>query len=53
MTETAAWQPSAAYLYVLTLDQPGIAWEYLRRNPDYGACRTPEESRHWGLSFPG
>lgn len=30
-----AWQPSAAYLYVLYLDGPALAWEYLRRNPDY------------------
>lgn len=30
-----AWRPSAAYLYVLHLDGPALAWEYLRRNPDY------------------
>ena len=53
MTETADWQPSAAYLYVLQLDAPGIAWEFLRRNPAYGACRHPHEATQWGLSFPG
>lgn len=29
------WHPMAAYLYVLHLDGPALAWEYLRRNPDY------------------
>ena len=32
---TAPWYPTAAYLYVLHLDAPALAWEYLRRNPDY------------------
>ncbi len=31
----APWHPSAAYLYLLHLDGPGLAWEYLRRHPDY------------------
>jgi hypothetical protein len=30
-----AWRASAAYLYVLRLDGASLAWEYLRRNPDY------------------
>lgn len=30
------WRPPAAYLYTLHLDGPSLAWEYLRRNPDYG-----------------
>lgn len=29
------WHPFAAYLYVLHLDGRALAWEYLRRNPDY------------------
>lgn len=29
------WWPAAAYLYVLHLDGPALAWEYLRRNPSY------------------
>jgi hypothetical protein len=34
------WRPTAAYLYILQLDGPGLAWEYLRRNPSY--------RRDWG-----
>ncbi|CAM5392766.1 DNA -binding domain-containing protein [Alcaligenes faecalis] len=30
-----AWQLTARYLYLLHLDGPALAWEYLRRNPDY------------------
>jgi hypothetical protein len=30
-----AWRAGAAYLYVLLLKGPSLAWEYLRRNPDY------------------
>ena len=31
----AQWYPTAAYLYVLCLDTLALAWEYLRRHPDY------------------
>ena len=31
----AHWYPTAAYLYVLCLDALALAWEYLRRHPDY------------------
>ena len=31
------WYPTAAYLYVLHLDDLGTAWEYLRRNPITGS----------------
>jgi hypothetical protein len=34
-THATHWHPAAAYLYVLHLDGPALAWEYLRRNPDY------------------
>jgi hypothetical protein len=51
MTENLAWQPSAAYLYVLHLDAAGVAWEYLRRNPDYRNAAAGT-AQHWGLSFP-
>ena len=39
MTDRSAehWYPTAAYLYVLHLDGPALAWEYLRRNFDYQA----------------
>ena len=34
-SSAAHWYPTAAYLYTLHLDAPALAWEYLRRNPDY------------------
>ena len=34
---SAPWGVSAAYLYVLDLDDPALAWEYLRRHPGYSA----------------
>ncbi len=49
------WHPSAAYLYVLHLDGPALAWEYLRRNPEYRRAwqrrrhRPLHEAQHWGL----
>jgi hypothetical protein len=50
----AAGCPAAAYLYLLHLDGPALAWEYLRRNPDYRRdwrrCRRrPEAAQAWGL----
>lgn len=49
-----AWYPTAAYLYVLHLDGPALAWEYLRRHSDYRRdwlrCRRQPEAAHtWGL----
>lgn len=50
--------PTAAYLYVLHLDGPSLAWEYLRRNPQYRRectrqhhCKKPDTnaSHRWGL----
>ena len=32
------WMSTAGYLYVLRLDVTALAWEYLRRNPDYRNC---------------
>lgn len=32
---SAPWAVSAAYLYLLDLDDPALAWEYLRRHPGY------------------
>ena len=49
------WHPSAAYLYVLHLDGPALAWEYLRRNPEYRLAwqhhrhRPQHEAQRWGL----
>lgn len=49
-----SWYPTAAYLYVLHLDGPALAWEYLRRHPDYRRDwlrrrRRPEAAQRWGL----
>lgn len=56
MAELSAkhWYPTAAYLYVLHLDGLALAWEYLRRHPDYRRDwlrrrRQPEAAEHWGL----
>ncbi|CAM5508236.1 DUF2285 domain-containing protein [Eoetvoesiella caeni] len=51
---TNHWHPPAAYLYILHLDGPTLAWEYLRRNPDYRLDwlrrhRHPDAGHHWGL----
>ena len=48
------WHPNAAYLYVLHLDGPALAWEYLRRDPDYRRDwlrrrRHPDAAQRWGL----
>ncbi|AYR19127.1 DUF2285 domain-containing protein [Alcaligenes faecalis] len=48
------WYPTAAYLYTLHLDGPALAWEYLRRHPDYRRDwlrrrRRPETAHAWGL----
>jgi hypothetical protein len=54
-SKTTQWHPTAAYLYVLHLDGPALAWEYLRRNPDYrrdwlGRCADPRTAAgRWGL----
>jgi len=53
-----SWLPVAAYLYVLNLDGPSLAWEYLRRNADYRHdCDRGERdfacfAERWGLAFP-
>jgi hypothetical protein len=54
-SKTTQWHPMAAYLYVLHLDGPALAWEYLRRNPDYrrdwlGRRTDPQKAaERWGL----
>ncbi|KAA8919058.1 hypothetical protein CEK64_14505 [Xanthomonas sontii] len=54
----AHWYPTAAYLYILWLDALALAWEYLRRHPDYRRDwqrrqRRPHAAqaaaRRWGL----
>ena len=55
---TEPWHPTAAYLYVLHLDGPALAWEYLRRHPEYrldwlrrGRRPQPahQAAHRWGL----
>lgn len=46
------WHASAAYLYVLHLDGPALAWEYLRRHPGYRQAwhtRAAGAAQPWGL----
>ncbi|MEO9162133.1 MAG: DUF2285 domain-containing protein [Casimicrobiaceae bacterium] len=49
------WSAGAGYLYVLHLDATSLAWEYLRRNPDYRADWPAHAADHsssalrWGL----
>lgn len=48
------WRPSAAYIYTLHLDGPGLAWEYLRRHPNYQRDWQQNEAasavaQRWGL----
>ena len=44
---SAPWRAAAAYLYTLDLDDPALAWEYLRRHPGY---RTDWITRQRGVS---
>ena len=60
------WQSPSAYQYLLDMDSAGLAFELLRRNPDYrndyslahrmralgaGAEVLPGSARGWGLTF--
>ena len=50
----AHWYPTAAYLYVFWLDALALAWEYLRRHPDYRLDwlrrhHRPDTAHRWGL----
>lgn len=66
MTNGAShWRMAEEYRHIETLKPSDIAWEFLRRNPDY--IRDYEEfagsdhpamiagdiCRRWGLRFPG
>ncbi|WP_235911858.1 transcriptional regulator domain-containing protein [Mesorhizobium xinjiangense] len=35
MPEGGDWRSAAAYKYISDLDPAAVAWEFLRRNPDY------------------
>jgi hypothetical protein len=50
-----AWRASAAYLYLLLLEGPALAWEYLRRNPDYrrdwhAEAEDVSSAARWGMA---
>lgn len=50
------WRNESDYDYIEKLDASGLAWECLRRNPDYRAAfpnMTENEAAAWGLRFPG
>ena len=58
------WRDSAAYGDLDEMSLRGLAWEYLRRNPDYladylefrsagGADRSSDVAQSWGLRFRG
>lgn len=64
MPEQGKWRISTAYDYIEELDAPDLAWEFLRRNPEYrldyerlhGASFDESKvdaalSNKWGLSF--
>ncbi|WP_409372662.1 transcriptional regulator domain-containing protein [Sphingomonas kyeonggiensis] len=66
MPEQGTWRISTAYDYVNELDAPDLAWEFLRRNPEYQQdyTRLKQEGLQedqaeaalcdkWGLSFRG
>ena len=62
------WRTAAAYDYLADLDMAGVAFEFLRRNPDYQAdckrivsqdalsaddeAKSVGLARRWGLAFP-
>ena len=47
------WEVLAAYLYTLDLDDPALAWEYLRRHVGYQAdwrvLGRNANAERWGL----
>jgi hypothetical protein len=55
MKPDIGWRPAAAYFYLLQLDGPGLAWEYLRRNTRYIDSwmhrRSSRRAKHWGLRW--
>lgn len=58
-TKSVGWRSRDNYQYVLGLDGPLFAWEYLRRNSSYRAHwharnAAPRPGSHcgWGLPFP-
>ena len=66
MSEEESWRSETAYEYIDELSPSDLAWEFLRRNPDYrksyqelvSSGRLTEEiardfAARWGLRFRG
>lgn len=59
--DASRWRSADAYDYLDELSAADLAWEYLRRNPDYqNDFQTASQGRgpatvgkRWGLRFPG
>ncbi len=67
LVSSANWRVPGAYEGLRSLDAPGFAWEYLRRNPDFqqnrekleqAACQGTLDqaevdafTRRWGVRF--
>lgn len=52
------WRDADAYAPVIRLGRPALAWELLRRDPEYrafvaGSGSDCECIARWGLHFPG
>ena len=53
VSSSSTWRASAAYLYLLHVDGAALAWEYLRRHPEYRRDwqeRNEPNALHWGLA---
>lgn len=58
--DASRWRSADAYDYLDELSAADLAWEYLRRNPDYqNDFETASQGRgpdalgaRWGLRFP-
>ena len=55
-TGNAGWRKPGDYQYLVELDGPRLAWEYVRRNPHYQDAWRRRDSRkdggslhEWGL----
>lgn len=62
MAAETSWRDASNYQYLHDLNPSELAWEFLRRNPEYEkevAAIDPTDERaataltaHWGLRFP-
>lgn len=57
--DASRWRSAEAYDYLDDLSAADLAWEYLRRNPDYQkdfqtapAIGAADWTARWGLRFP-